>query len=1008
MYRAGRTWFGGAAVPCRRGPAWRGRRIIVQQFAHPAGALLKGKHMSNGGIVRHGVRTALMSGVCVMAMAMPAAAQQSIAANDQVESVTVTGLISSLQKNLDVKRDSLGLVDSISAEDIGKFPDSDIAAALQHVPGVTVSRGATSIGGVPTSTGNATQITVRGFGPAFNETLYDGRKMSSATGRSYDFSAVSSDFISQMDVLKSPDASLSSGAIGATVNIKYPKPFDHPGLNLVGAVSATVSPEMGNPMPNADVLFSDTFDNDRFGILVDAAYTSSRIRGNHVNIQGWEGTYLDPCQRAGAAAACGATLTPDAKPAWFIQDYGLYQETTTDTRYDGRLALQWKPVDSILVTVDDNYSRDTLHAAQYGYSVWFNSGSLRDVDTNKNGTITSFVQPNTPTDFQSQINGSVIQNNMWGANVKWQANDRLSFMLDAAQALSQLNPGGQLSSIDVDVGYGPSTPGGTNGTGVGIVLPGGHNLPYPSGIGPNGDASRFINNGLIGSHVLPIGQPNRTDKVQQLKLEGEWDESDNLKVVFGYQYVGDHDNSHTYDDFANNDWQAYAGYGPASNNNGTHGVALPQDYFTRSFSTSDFVNGWGGNGLPSNVLVFNPYQVLNYLQGLGNPQTKTIPGFNVGCCTPPFDGVYRTALNVGSYQQIIENSNAAYISVTSKSELAGMPLRINVGLRQEFTNLTAIGIGQQPIGLTVQPSDHTAFVTTFGPQSLVTGKNDYQYLLPNFDATLSLTDDLQVRFNASRTLTRPPLGQITPVLNVPTSPRVGALTASGGNPQLMPYLSDSVDLGAEWYYAQNSYASVDVFNKNVTNFIVQGTKQDNINGVIDPTTGAPAVFTIASNVNGPTANVYGAEFAVQHVFDDTGWGFQANATVVGTNKPYDPTNITISGFAVTGLADSANLVGFYDKDGFQARLAVTWQDASLVQFGQAQNGSKFGTEPTFVNASTIVDFSTSYDFTEHFNVYFTANNLTDANYSTHGRFTEQVLDVVDYGRRFTLGLHYKL
>jgi TonB-dependent receptor len=400
--------------------------------------------------------------------------------------------------------------------------------------------------------------------------------------------------------------------------------------------------------------------------------------------------------------------------------------------------------------------------------------------------------------------------------------------------------------------------------------------------------------------------------------------------------------------------------------------------------------------------------VLNYLQGLGNPQTTTIPGFNVGCCTPPFDGVYRTALNVGSYQQIIENSNAAYISITSKSELAGMPLRINVGLRQEFTNLTAIGIGQQPIGLTVQPSDHTAFVTTFGPQSLVTGKNDYQYFLPNFDATLSLTDELQLRFNASRTLTRPPLGQITPVLNVPTSPRVGALTASGGNPQLMPYLSDSVDFGAEWYYAQNSYASVDVFNKNVTNFIVQGTKQDNINGVIDPTTGAPAVFTIASNVNGPTANVYGAEFAVQHVFDDTGWGFQANATVVGTNKPYDPTNITISGFAVTGLADSANLVGFYDKDGFQARLAVTWQDASLVQFGQQQNGSKFGTEPTFVNASTIVDFSTSYDFTEHFNVYFTANNLTDANYSTHGRFTEQVLDVVDYGRRFTLGLHYKL
>ena len=960
--------------------------------------------MSNSGNVGFGMRTALLGGVCMLAMALPASAQQS--ANNQVETVTVTGLISSLQKNLDVKRDSLGLVDAISAEDIGKFPDNDIAGALQHVPGVTVSRGATSIGGVPTSTGNATQITVRGFGPAFNETLFDGRKVSSATGRTYDFSAVSADFISQMDVMKSPDAALSSGAIGATVNIKYPKPFDHPGLNLVGAVSTTFSPEQGNPMPNVDVLFSDTFDNDRFGILLDAAYSSSRVKANHVNNQGWEGTYLDPCQRAGATTACGSTLTPDSQPAWFIQDYGLYQEITTDTRYDGRLALQWKPADSVLVTVNDNYSRDRLHADQYGYSVWFNSGSLRNVTTNDHGTITSFIQPNTPTDFQGQMNASLIQNNEVGLNVKWQANDNLSFVLDVDQSLSQLNPGGQLSSIDADVGYGPSTPGGTNATNVGITIPGGHNLPYPTGYGPNGDASRFINNGLIGSHVLPISQPRRTDKVQQLKLESEWDEGDNLKIVVGYQYTGDHDNAVSYDDFANNQWQAYAGYGPLSNN--PNGVALPQSMFTRSFNTANFINGWGASGLPSDVLVYNPFDVLNYLQGLGNPQTTTIPGFNTGCCDPAYAGQYTTALNVGSYQQVIENTNAAYVSVTTKSQVAGMPLRVNVGLRQEFTSVETVGIGRQPVALTVQAADHTAFLTSFGPQSMVTGTNDYQYLLPNFDATLSVTDDLQLRFNASRTLTRPPLNRITPVLTVPTSPRVNALTASGGNPDLLPFLSDSLDVGAEWYYAANSYASIDVFNKNVSNFVVQGTKQDTINGVIDPTTGAPGIWTISAYVNGPTANVYGAEFAVQHVFGDSGWGVQANATVVGTNKPYNPADITISGFAVTGLADSANLVGFYDKDGFQARVAVAWQDSSLVQFGQQQNGSKFGTEPTFVNASTQVDFSTSYDFTDQLNVYFTAQNLTDSTYSTHGRYTEQVLDVVDYGRRFTLGLHYKL
>src|SRR3954462_6389877 len=137
--------------------------------------------MSNSVIGSHGIRAALLSGACLVAMTAVPAVAQPTAANQQVESITVTGLISSLQKNLDIKRDATGLVDAISAEDVGKFPDVDIAAALQHVPGVTISRGASSMGGVATSTGNATSITIRGLGPQFVETLYDGRKISSAT-----------------------------------------------------------------------------------------------------------------------------------------------------------------------------------------------------------------------------------------------------------------------------------------------------------------------------------------------------------------------------------------------------------------------------------------------------------------------------------------------------------------------------------------------------------------------------------------------------------------------------------------------------------------------------------------------------------------------------------------------------------------------------------------------------------------------------------------------------------
>jgi TonB-dependent receptor len=271
-----------------------------------------------------------------------------------------------------------------------------------------------------------------------------------------------------------------------------------------------------------------------------------------------------------------------------------------------------------------------------------------------------------------------------------------------------------------------------------------------------------------------------------------------------------------------------------------------------------------------------------------------------------------------------------------------------------------------------------------------------------------VNDDWRVRLDASRTLTRPRLIDLSPSLIVPQSPRVGALTANGGNASLSPYLSDNVDLGVEWYYARNSYVSLGGFVKEVTDFIVQNTSTQEINGVIDPTTGKPGLFAVTSWVNGPAAEVRGIELAVQHMFGESGFGVQANVTKVYTNKPYDASDTSTSGFAVTGLADSANVVGFYEKAGFEARLALNWRDEYLDHFGQQQNGGRFGTEPTFVNAATTLDLSTSYQFTKNFDAYFEALNLTNETYSTHGRYKEQLLDVVDFGRTFTLGVHMRL
>ncbi|TWB71875.1 TonB-dependent receptor [Nitrospirillum amazonense] len=958
-------------------------------------------------------RTAVLAGVSLMTiagLAMPAFAQTTQpspgtgtgkggANSDTMEDIIVTGIIGSLQRNLDIKREADGIVDAISAEDIGKFPDSNVAASMQRIPGVSISRGTSSMGGVPTSTGDATAITVRGFGPSFNETLFDGRVSASAasSGRGFDFSSVSSDFVGQIDVLKSPDASLSAGAIGATVNIKFPKPLEHSGFRATGSVSGSYASDADGASPNGAFLVSDTFAHDTFGILLAAGFNETQTLGNHVNSQGWIGTTSD---KFGSLASG----TPSGVPAWFIQDYGLYQEHSDTIRKSGRLALQWQPSDQLEITLNDDFQREDAHQNQYGYSIWFNSGALQNVKLNSNGSVTDFVQPNTPTDFQAQYNSQVLQNNLYGLNVKWTPTNNWKITVDAARSESWQNPGDQLTSLDADVGYGSCASGtciNTNNVGITGVAAGA--LPYPTVYGPNGDASHFTN-GFIGSHVFPMSSTRNYNVIDQGKAEAEWKSGDTT-IRFGMQYIDNKEDLSSYDTFTNSDWQAYSGYGPASGS--PTGVALPQDWFTKTFSTSNFIPGFANNGnLPPQILMANPGQILNYLQSLGNPQTKNIPGFNYGCCTPPFDGTYRLILSPGSKRDIEEETFAPYVAATFKTQVADMPLKVNVGAREEITHVTSSGLGQTPTAFTVTPGDKTAFTVAYGPVTTVSGTNNYQFLLPNLDLTLGVTDDLQVRFNASRTLTRPPLNNMTPVYSISTQ-RVGTVSASGGNPQLMPYLSDNVDIGAEYYYQRNSYVAIDGFMKSVTNFVVGGTSQKSFAGVLDPTTGKDVQYAYSTYLNGPSAQVYGLEMSIQHVFDDTGFGFQANATVVGTDKPYDPNNLSVSGFAVTGLANSANFVGFYDKYGFQARVAVNWRDEYLDHFGQAQGGSIYGSEPTFVDAAWEVDFSTSYDINEYVSVYFEALNLTNETYSTHGRYKEQLLDAVAYGQRYTVGAHFK-
>jgi iron complex outermembrane receptor protein len=936
------------------------------------------------------------SGFLVLSIALPVSGQTQTTTSDSAEDldeIVVTGIIGSLQRNLDLKRTATGVVDVITAEDIGKFPDSNVAASLQRVPGVSIQRSGTR--------GEPTGITVRGFGGDFNETLYDGRRISTAAGgRSVDFSTVGADFVGSLTVMKTPDVTLSSSSIGATVNVAFPKPFDRPGMRFAASASASTQDEAGSVTPTGGVLFSTTFAEDTLGVLVDAIYTERETDANRVFVSGWEGGMFAPCQ---LTAACTGPELADANKTivgWWQQQFGAEQSQVTDERIDGRIAFQWRPTDDTLLTVDDNFSRQRIQTNTYGFGLWFGINDLRSVALDDNGTVTDFRQAATPMDLNAGSDLRELRTNQIGINVKHSFSDAFSMEGDVSYAKSEQNPSD--GGFDgADIGY-----GGALGFNMGVRVLGDSSdyLPQMTTYGPNGDTSRYLDPAIIGSHVLVRTLQENSDTLKQARFKVTFEE-ENLKVDAGLSWLDDNFTLRNSNTFANNYWQAYAGYGAPSGR--TSGVVVPTDLYRGTIGTSGFIPGFSGDAaLPPGLLVYSPYELYGFLEGLGNPQTQTIPGFNYGCCD--YSGSLNLALDPGSIQNITERTWAAFISTRFQTELAGKAFHVSAGVRRENTDVSSGGVGRLPTALTVNPADPTLLTTTFSESQPIVTESEYSYLLPSLDLKLELTEKLHLRFDASRTLTRPAINFLTPVLNVGALPRVGALTATGGNPALKPYLSDNLDLALEWYYAQNTYLSVNAFVKDVTNFIVQGTQRQTINDVIDPTTGQPAIYTVSQRVNGPEATVNGWEIAWQHVFGDSGFGFNANATFVDTNKPYDRTDISQSGFAVTGLANSANFVGFFDKFGFEARVAANWRDEYLLQFGQNQNNSAFGAEPTFVNSSLQIDVSTSYRFTESFNVYFEAQNVTNETLSTHGRFDNQLLDVFAFGRRYSLGARIRL
>ena len=953
----------------------------------------------------------------VFAQTAPATPTGGSSSDDQLQEVTVTGIRASFKRAQEIKEQSIGVVDAISAEDIGQFPDASIGDALARIPGVTVNRGYISYAaGAPTATGQTQGVNVRGFGGQFNEVLLEGRPIASGNGQTFNFSDFSAVYVGEVDVLKTPDMALSSGTVGASINVKFPNAFDRPGAHAQVFAQENLYQIDGGARPGFGALVSDTFLDNTVGFLADFDYLDSHITQHHQDIVGWKGTYLGCSSFAVAPSGSGCAsvgtgaVGNSAVPSWYPQDMAMYVENTDSRRKDGRVSVQWRPSDALLVTLDDNYSSDNEHVMRFQRSTWF--GAFPDATQDANGTITNFTYTG-PTDFNANADDTYIVTNTPGVNVKWDFNDHWSAMLDADQSVSKFNPNGTYTAVDADVGYGNNA---NNYTGGLVLNPNSNVLPYWSAYGPNSVASgsgavaspnyNGLSPFIIGSHVFPLGTQQNTDKINNVRIEGTW-KNDDTKVNFGFQYTDDLWNTNESDTFQNNYWQLWSGYGPASGN--TVGVVLPSNLFS-AVNVSPWLAGYSGNGnLPASLVKFNPYSVLAYLST--QPANPGFPNYH--------GGIPAEQLNDGSVQHVDRVNYSPFVTATQDVKLGDMKLVINAGLRYQKTQETIAGLNAPLTNVLWQGSgDPTAYQFVVTPNPIwVSTDESYHYFLPSLDLNLLVLPELKIRADASRTLDAPPNGQLIP--NTSYGGRVNALTATGNNPGLLPFLADNFDLGAEWYYSSNSYVSLDGFFKHVSNFPTSSIASLTV-PIIDPapatnpatgvplsnTSGKDLVFSETTYTNALSADVHGIEFTLQQMLA-FGFGAQINGTYVHTNKNFNSANLTTNQFALPGVGNSANLIGFYDAHGLQARLAVQWQGSQLAQLGQEQSGGAFGAEPVYIASSTEVDYSMQYQFTPFLAGYFEALNLTDVIYHTYGRFSNQTLNLVNYGRSFTLGLRAK-
>jgi iron complex outermembrane receptor protein len=878
------------------------------------------------------------------------------------ELILVKGMRASAQRAVDIKQNSHEVVDAIKAEDIGKFPDLNLAESLQRLSGVSIDR----------SEGEGQFVTVRGFGPQFNTVLTNGRQLATDNqGREFSFDTLASELVSGVRVSKTFSAATQSGGIGSTINIETARPFSQRGFKVAGSVKAMLDSNSEQITPQGTVLISHS--NEQFGWLLSLSQQQHKAKINEAQTDGWLLNTNIPL----------AQLTTNSDNIFVPRNYDQRVRFDERTRTGGTLVLQYRPSQDTKLSLDYLSSSFNVKTQSTSMGHWFTSSNLEDVVTDEAGTVIEFSQNiGHATDFHSRTFDRPSNMQALGLNFDWQATASLSLSFDASLSAASINDTQGAANALSLVGYLNRSHFDHTANNI-LPSISGFAAAEPSIINAEGQmagVSDYLDPANGKAHVMLRRGWNLRDDLDQFRSDASWetDWQHLTSVSFGVMLSQQSKQIERWDNESDFVHCAFCGYFSEPD--------LPDEFQQVFDAGDDFLAGISGNqNVPHIWLRHNGEQIFAFLESISDVN---------------FNAVKRD-----SSFTLAENVNAAYLDFSFSSQLFRRDLSINSGVRFEHTRTTVEGIEADLLALAIL--DQTELGQVYSTPRPIMQQLTYQHWLPSFTARWELADEVSARLALSRSITRPTISQMSPSRTINTTRQGGDLRVSSGNPALKAFESDNFDLALEWYFAPSSYMSLNYFRKKVDNFIVSQTMKITINQVTDPSTGtnpsAPdvddeiAIFELTQPVNSETATVKGWELAFQYDFL-SGFGLLTNATFVDSNATLDSNDISQK-FALTGLSNSQNLIMYYEFDPIQIRLAWNQRDGFLQSLTQIQGG-----EPTIVSPYKQIDMSASYALNEHMTLFLEGVNLTQESVHKHGRFANQLLLVQQPGARYTFGV----